>query len=393
MRAATRQGPSRLNRLVNPFPVASPVHRPAGSAPGGTHPPGVRVVTDRGDLRALAAAAAEGVATIRVSWAGVDEFLAGPPPASAVVLGADAVARVALLGRSRTPVVVVAAPADLTEVWPCALAVGADDVIVPGVRGDLSAWLRALGPAGSPRGAVTVVGGRGGAGATTAAVALSRAMAVARGACVLLDADPWGGGIDLALGAEAVPGARWPDVADLVGPDAVRWLVPALPLVDGVSVLSHGRPGHAGRPGPPAPLSDTVAGVLDACLASGRPVVIDLARRPDAVAAAVLARTRTLVVVVPAEVRACAAAACVVDTVAQAVTDVRLLVRGPSPAGLEAEDVAAAVGVPAFAEVRPEPGLAAALDRGDQVAGSGRSPLRRWASALVDSLQPWDRDE
>jgi secretion/DNA translocation related CpaE-like protein len=292
--------------------------------------------------------------------------------------------------------VVLAAAADLAEAWPAALAVGADDVVVPGLRGDLSAWLRSLGSVRSPHAAVTLIGGRGGAGASTAAVAVARAMAAERGACILVDADPWGGGIDLALGAEAVPGARWPDVVDLVGPDAARWLVASLPVSDGVSVLSQSRSrqgdsaGAIGAPfqPPPAVPADTVSGVLDACLASGRAVVVDLARRPDAVTAAVLARTRTLVVVVPAEVRACAAAAAVVDAVGGAVEDLRLLVRGPAPAGLEAEDVAAAVGVPSFVEVRPEPGLAAALERGDQVAGSARSPLRRWATALVESLSP-----
>ena len=30
---------------------------------------------------------------------------------------------------------------------------------------------------------------------------------------LLLDLDPWGGGIDLLVGGEATPGLRWPDLA------------------------------------------------------------------------------------------------------------------------------------------------------------------------------------
>ena len=60
------------------------------------------------------------------------------------------------------------------------------------------------------RGAVVaVIGGRGGAGASVFATALAHAAADA----LLVDVDPWGGGIDLVLGSEAQSGLRWPDLA------------------------------------------------------------------------------------------------------------------------------------------------------------------------------------
>lgn len=56
---------------------------------------------------------------------------------------------------------------------------------------------------------VAVIGGCGGAGASWFSVALARVATDA----LLVDLDPWGGGIDLLLGAEGVSGLRWPDLA------------------------------------------------------------------------------------------------------------------------------------------------------------------------------------
>ena len=56
---------------------------------------------------------------------------------------------------------------------------------------------------------VAVIGGCGGAGASLFAVALAQAATDA----LLVDLDPWGGGIDLLVGGEATPGLRWPDLA------------------------------------------------------------------------------------------------------------------------------------------------------------------------------------
>ncbi|MGF1663180.1 MAG: septum site-determining protein Ssd, partial [Kineosporiaceae bacterium] len=272
--------------------------------------------------------------------------------------------------------VVAAEGDDLAATWPAALAVGAEVVVGPG-GGDLGGWL--LTAAAGAAGAVGVVGGRGGAGASTAAVALARAGVAAVGGAVLVDADPVGGGLDLALGAEALAGLRWPDLCGAPGAPGPG-LVAALPRVDGVAVVSHGRDRGGGERRPDSALT---ASLLDTCLAGGRPVVVDLPRRGDPATRAALSRCAVLVVVVPAEVRACAGAGALLDELGTTVADVRLLVRGPAPAGLAAEDVAAAVGIPSFAEVRPEPGLAAALDRGERIAASARSPLRAWAAGVI----------
>lgn len=340
------------------------------------------MVTDRPDLRSLVAAAAATTPGTRLVTLPAADAAAVPAGFDAAVLGVDALPALAAAVPAGRPVrrcrlaVVAAEGDDLSDAWPAALTLGAETLAVPGRGGDLASWLSALAP-GSP-GAVGVVGGRGGAGASSAAVALARAAAAGPEGAVLVDADPLGGGLDLALGAEAVAGLRWPDLDDAQGASP-GGLLAALPAVDGVTVVSHSRdPG--GRP-PDAALT---VGVLDSCLAAGGTVVVDLPRGSDPAVHAALSRCSLLVVVVPAEVRACAAASALLDRLGTAVDDVRLLVRGPSAAGLTAEDVAAAVGVPAFAEVRPEPGLAAALDRGEPVAVSPRSPLRTWATGLLE---------
>lgn len=337
----------------------------------------VAVVTDRPDLRAIVATAAAAVPGRSVVAVPAADAAWATARFAAAAVGVDALPELGpAVGRGRAiRLAVVAGPGDdLTAVWPSALSAGADVVVAD--RGDgLASWLASLGGPGP--GAVAVIGGRGGAGASTAAVALARA-AASVGDALLVDADPVGGGLDLALGGEGVAGLRWPDVAEAPGA-AAEGLLSALPVVDGIRVLAHARDRRVRI----AVDAGTIGAVLGAALDGEHTVVADLPRRCDGATRAVLGRCSLLVVVVPAEVRACAAASALLDEIGGAVADVRLLVRGPSPAGLTAEDVAAAVGVPSFAEVRPEPGLAAALDRGEPVASAGRSPLRAWATALI----------
>src|SRR5919204_427138 len=71
-----------------------------------------------------------------------------------------------------------------------------------------------------------------------------------------------------------------------------------------------------------------------------------------------------LVVVAPADVRSCAAAAAIVPWVTAINPNAGLVVRGPAPSGLRARDVAKIVGLPVLAAMRPQSGIAEALERG-----------------------------
>ncbi|GGB26620.1 hypothetical protein GCM10011492_16090 [Flexivirga endophytica] len=89
---------------------------------------------------------------------------------------------------------------------------------------------------------VAVIGGGTGAGATTLLVALAmRAQAAGRRVCAV-DADPCGGGLDVAFGIETGPGVRWEDLLGSDGPlDGAR-LAERLPGRDTrPGVLSFGR--------------------------------------------------------------------------------------------------------------------------------------------------------
>lgn len=89
---------------------------------------------------------------------------------------------------------------------------------------------------------IAVLSGGTGAGATTLLVALAvRANAAGRRVGAV-DADPCGGGLDVAFGIETEPGVRWEDLLGSDGPLDGGRLIERLPAGDdGPSVLSFGR--------------------------------------------------------------------------------------------------------------------------------------------------------
>ena len=302
-----------------------------------------------------------------------------------VVVAEDAVdgcARLRLPRRS--DVVLLGRDLDDAGIWQRAVTVGAEHVVfLP----DAERWLtERFADAAEERGqegaVVAVVGGRGGAGATTFACALSVTAARAGRAALLVDGDPLGGGIDLVFGGEQDRGLRWPELLSTRGRVPAAALSGALPRMAGLSVLSWDRAGGA-----PVPVE-----ALEAVLSAGRRahelVVVDLPRALDDGSRAVLAEAGTTVLVVPTEVRAAAAAARVAASVGGICADLRLVTRGPSPSGLSGEEVARALGLPLLAELRPEPGLDAALEHGDAPAQRGRGPLSIACGRLLDELLP-----
>lgn len=266
--------------------------------------------------------------------------------------------------------------------WSQAVALGAQSVLELPREG--AALVSALtdvddGPPSDRGRVVGVVGGRGGAGASVLAVALAREAASA-GEGLLVDCDPLGGGIDLALGTEEVGGARWPSVRCSGGRVPMTALRAALPTAGGLKVLSCDRAG-------PDPEPQAVAAVLDAGRRAGCTVVCDLPRQPTAAADAALDRADLTVLVVPAEVRATAAAAQVAARLQSHGTELHLVVRGPSPGGLRAKEMAGWIGVPLLTQMRPEPGLADALERG-RFPHNRKGPLAAAARQILQELRP-----
>jgi secretion/DNA translocation related CpaE-like protein len=277
--------------------------------------------------------------------------------ASAVVLDEASAVGCARTGLPRRAHIVVATTDDPPPAtWAAAIEVGARHVLkLPAQEHDL---VRELADAAESarddgtRGAVVaVIGGCGGAGASLFAAALARTASDP----MLVDLDPWAGGIDLLVGAETTPGVRWPDLALQGGRLTWSAVRDALPQHRGMSLLSGVRRGYELDGG-------AVQAVLDAGRRGGVTVVCDLARRMTDAVETALEAADLVVVVSPCDVRACAATATIAPVLAAINPNLGLVVRGPSPGGLRADEVARIAGVALLAGMRPQPGLAGQLE-------------------------------
>jgi hypothetical protein len=113
--------------------------------------------------------------------------------------------------------------------------------------------------------------------------------------------------------------------------------------------------------------------------------VCDVPRYPTDAAVTALGAVDLIVLVVPADVRASAAAARVATRLGDYGGRVRLAVRGPSPGGIAAEEIARAIDVPLLVAMRPEPGLARAVEAG-RAPGRPRGPLAGAAGTVLAEL-------
>jgi secretion/DNA translocation related CpaE-like protein len=301
--------------------------------------------------------------------------------ASLVLVADDVAAAVADAAPPRRPgVLVVTRSGSHVPVWRHALAVGAEQLLVlPDEEATLVGRLAdTVDEHGRSTFTAAVVGGCGGAGASTFAAALAVAAGGLGARALLLDGDPLGGGLDLVLGSESVPGVRWPDLVGTSGRVGAASLREALPQVGTLALLSWDR---ADVPAVPET-------VMREVLAAGRRghdvVVVDLPRRLDPASEEVLLEADVTYLVVPAEVRAVAAAARVAAQLAAVASRVEVVVRGPGPAGLDGQLVSESLALPLALQMRPERGLDAALDTGQGLWQRRRGPLARGCRRLLE---------
>ncbi|MGH3692602.1 MAG: septum site-determining protein Ssd [Pseudonocardiaceae bacterium] len=301
----------------------------------------------------------------------------------------------------RDAVVLVCAGAD-PQVWRCAVVVGAQQVVVlpEGEAWLVGALADAVDSPADPGRVLAVLGGRGGAGASVFATAVAVAVAESGRHAMLVDCDALGGGLDLALGAERIDGLRWSGLRLGNGRVPAAALHAALPAPrlggrGGLTVLSYDRPDSERPHREPAqddregagPDAVAVRAVCGAARRAGDTVVCDVPRYPCEPGTAALELADLAVLVVPAEVRACAAAATVVTRVRRHGVALHLVVRGPAPGGITPGDVSRALDLPVLAAMRSQPGLGGALERGS-VPGRSRGPLSsaaRQVLAVLDS--------
>jgi secretion/DNA translocation related CpaE-like protein len=225
-----------------------------------------------------------------------------------------------------------------------------------------------------------VIGGRGGAGASVLAGGLAVTAARIGLRTLLVDADPLGGGLDLVLGWEQLEGLRWPALTQADGRVDAPALVRALPSRGDLVMLSWDRGDLLALP------AEAMAATMDAGRRGRDIVVVDLPRQLDDAAVIALQASDQAFVVVPAELRATAAAARVVAATAPHCTDLSVIVRGPAPGRLKAREVARALDLPLAGTLRPEPGLCRGLERGEAPASSGRGPLAILCQRVIADL-------
>jgi secretion/DNA translocation related CpaE-like protein len=318
--------------------------------------------------------------------AGADpQVIRGAPPARQdwsaarlVLVGDDVADRLSGIAR-RPGVLLVGRDLDDQDVWRRGVGIGADHVVfLP----DGEAWLldriadaaEGVGPQALT---VAVLGGRGGAGASTLACGLAVTAAREGHRAVLVDGDPLGGGIDVLLGAEGEEGLRWPDLAASRGRVNAVELERALPGGHGPRVLSWDRGDVLGVP------VEAVRTVLGATRRRGGVVVLDLPRRIDEAAGEALEQSDLALLVVPAELRAMAAAGRVAAAARMRLRDLRAVVRCPPGCGMDGEEVARGLRLPLAGELAAEPGIEADLERGRPPGLRARGPLARFCSAFL----------
>ncbi|ROS76573.1 MinD-like ATPase involved in chromosome partitioning or flagellar assembly [Cellulomonas sp. PhB143] len=201
---------------------------------------------------------------------------------------------------------------------------------------------------------------------------------------VLVGLDRGGGGLDVVLGIEDLPGARWPDLDGVRGDIDGRAVLAALPVWRGVGVVSADRTRPVRSPGEPG----VVADVLRALRGAAGLVVLD-AGVAGAAAPDLLGACDAVVLVVPLEVRGVAGAVAALAERAQAGA------AGPGTVVVARDVPGGGVGERLLADVVGAPVLDTLpwhrVSRREADAGYGpptgrRTPTGRFARRLADAL-------
>jgi secretion/DNA translocation related CpaE-like protein len=327
-----------------------------------------------GELLPLAAAADVAPVTAHEPLAA----LAGWSRAPVVLLGADLADDVARIAPERRPHVYVVsrqrAPDDL---FRTALVLGAEQVVeLSGSSRWLVELLADLTERQTARGRVIgVIGGSGGAGATTFACALGQAAARVGGA-VLIDCDSQGPGLDRMLGLERTEGFRWDALCQTTGRLSARALRDALPRSGSLGVLSW----YVGA-GAQTLQAFAVREALSAARRGHDTVVVDLPRTSDRLVDEIAARCDQLLVVTVGSVLGVSAAARMRARFS-GHAGVGVVLRGEA---VDAADVESVVRLPVVVQMRDQPRLSEALDLGLGPLRSRRGPLARAVATVLNT--------
>ncbi len=296
--------------------------------------------------------------------------------ATFIIVGSDLAGECVVNAAPRRAHVVVVHVKDQSEVggkvessserdtWRHAVALGAENVVELPMGGfwladELSGLVIPRPATGVCRSnIICVIGGSGGAGASTFAVNLAAAAVTQGMSSVVIDLDQFGGGIDLLLGAEEISGTRWPDIDPGAGRIAAETLTAALPRINGVSFLSHSRT-ESGELA-----ACVVTAVIDAARRAFDVVVLDLPRGHSEVNALLIGQALVTCVITRNHVRAIAASIALSRWIEELGAVARFVLVSDSK-GLGLPDVAGALGDPEVVEIAFMPGMTTRADEGD----------------------------
>ncbi|WP_077060363.1 septum site-determining protein Ssd [Streptomyces sp. MP131-18] len=335
------------------------------------------------DLLRLCAAAGAQAEVLHGAPVAADQWERAP----LVLVGDDRAAAQTATGQwpgRRPGVLLVGRDLDDHTVWARGVALGAEQVLhLPSDESWLADRIAdAVERPGPPALTIGVLGGRGGAGASSLACALAVTAAAEGRRTTLIDGDPLGGGLDMLLGGERTPGPRWPAFVSARGRLSGAALEDSLPRLHGVSLLSWDR-----ADGPRLP-AEAMCTVLTAARRRGGIVVLDLPRAADPAAAEALAQLDLGLLVVPGELRAAAGAQRVVAMSGALVRDLRVVARASSGGGLAGAELARLLGLQLAGELPDEPGLPAAADAGEPPGADAKGVLARFCRDLLDRALP-----
>jgi secretion/DNA translocation related CpaE-like protein len=331
------------------------------------------------DLLRLAAAA--GVSLDVAADPGAGRVAWGSAPL--VLVGADVAAGLAATApprRSRVLVVTTGPARD--PLFRHALALGAESVVeLPAadtwlveVLGDV-----AEGPAHQAL-TVAVIGGSGGAGASTFAAALAMTASQPRAPGLLMDLDPLGGGLERLVGLDHADGVGWDSLLGSSGRFGSRSLRSALPQADGLSVLGFGARSRARLD------AQAVRETLAAAQRGHETVVVDLPRYVDGAAQEVLTRVDHVLVVTGLGLTEVAACGRTVAALTEAGARGHLVARTKGVA-VDPADVAGLLGVPLLVAMGEQRRLAEAIGLGLGPVHHRRGQLARAAREALSRLR------
>jgi len=280
--------------------------------------------------------------------------------------------------KRRAPTVLLGKATEGDGLWRLAASLGAERVAV---LPEAAAWLAEhLSMSGSPDPGGTVmgiVGGSGGAGATTMAIWLAQAAAGHGISTVLIDGDRWGGGLELAVSTDEKAGLRWPDFAETRGSIDPSQFRDSLPVAGGFAYLSW--PGT--RDPVHIPDAGAVAAVVDAARRSFELILVDIGRSGEGLGTLAWDCDR-IMVLTKAQLTSAIAATRVLNELPP--IDCGLVIRGSGSTSVDAPTIAESLGLP-FLGVLPEiRGVAAATELGRLLEMGRRKPVLRFAGAVLE---------